>query len=166
MRPCRHCSHQNADHLAYCSRCGRRLPPGAFPSGPIGAFTVSAALGQTVVAQRPRATPAGAPTAGDLASGPTVAAPPGRRSRLRWVPDSIGYIYVYLRGKADAGERRRRLSSERDGAQALLSGAVRDLGSSIVRDGIEHPDITDLREAVTRAQDERDHAVSDLAASE
>src|SRR5256885_3227397 len=26
MRSCRHCAHENADHLAYCSQCGRKLP--------------------------------------------------------------------------------------------------------------------------------------------
>ena len=25
MRSCRHCAHDNADHLAYCSQCGRKL---------------------------------------------------------------------------------------------------------------------------------------------
>src|SRR5260370_647225 len=27
MRSCRHCGHQNADHLGYCSQCGKRLGP-------------------------------------------------------------------------------------------------------------------------------------------
>ena len=26
MRSCRHCAHENADHLAFCSQCGRKLP--------------------------------------------------------------------------------------------------------------------------------------------
>jgi hypothetical protein len=34
---------------------------------------------------------------------------PVSRSRLRWAAGSIGYIYVFLRDKLDAGERRRRL---------------------------------------------------------
>ena len=26
MRSCHHCAHENADHLAFCSQCGRKLP--------------------------------------------------------------------------------------------------------------------------------------------
>src|SRR5262245_22129222 len=28
MRPCRLCGHENADHLPYCSQCGRRMEGG------------------------------------------------------------------------------------------------------------------------------------------
>src|SRR4051794_7985503 len=131
MRPCRHCSHQSADHLAFCVQCGRRLaasgglpsvagtagrPPGRTP--PAAPFT--AALSPTMVAA-PRVT-----------TGPGFAAPlggthPFRPSRIRWAGDSIGYIYVYMRGKLDAGERRRRLLEERAGAEALLASALTEV---------------------------------------
>ena len=53
-----------------------------------------------------------------------------------WVGDSIGYIYVYLRGRLDAEDRRRRLTEERAGAEAMLSGAYNELALSVLREGI------------------------------
>src|SRR5262245_26747302 len=111
MRSCRHCSHQNADHLAYCSRCGRRLGTTTLtsvgsPAGPSGALRVSGQVGMLTAAMSPTMV-AGATFPPNGAGAPNGA--PTRRSRLGWAPDSIAYIYVYLRGKVDAGERRRRL---------------------------------------------------------
>jgi chromosome segregation ATPase len=80
--------------------------------------------------------------------------------------DSIGYIYVYLRSKLDAGERRRRLLEERTGAEALLSGAVNELGLAVLREGVQHPELTGLLEAVGRAHARRESAAADMAASE
>src|SRR3954469_16017686 len=147
MRDCRHCAHENADHLAYCSRCGRRLP--ALTSRTMAALagpqrssdprlSATAAISHTVVAPSPDAEGNGRARSGS--------------GRLRWAGDSIGYIYVYMRGKLDAGERRRRLGEERDGAQAMLGGAIRDLGSAILRDGVQHPELTGLLEAIGRAE--------------
>lgn len=90
----------------------------------------------------------------------------GNRARFGWVGDSIGYIYVYLRGKLDAEERRRRLLEERAGAKALLSGAINELGITVLREGIQHPDITGLLEAIGRAHARREAAAADMAASE
>src|SRR5688572_1294918 len=153
MRVCNHCSHENADHLGYCSQCGRRLPrtDGASPALTIRDMRMGdMALQRTVM----MATPAMAGVA------------PGSRSRAHWIGDSIGYIYVYLRGKLDAGERRRRLVEERAGAEALLAGAVNELGQLVLRDGVQHPEVTGLLEAIGRAHARREAAVADTATSE
>jgi len=91
---------------------------------------------------------------------------PRPRSRAHWIGESIGYIYVYLRGKLDAGERRRRLVEERAGAEALLAGAVNELGLLVLRDGVQHPEVTGLLEAIGRAHARRESAVADTATSE
>ena len=75
--------------------------------------------------------------------------------------DSIGYIYVYMRGKVDAGERRRRLLEERAGAETLLAGAISEVGLAVLREGIQHPEITGLLEAVGRAHARREGAAAD-----
>jgi chromosome segregation ATPase len=91
---------------------------------------------------------------------------PARRSWLGWAGGSIAYIYVYLRGKLDAGERRRRLIEERDGAQTMLTGTVRDLGAGVLREGIRHPDLSGLLEAIAREETRRASAIADIGASE
>jgi hypothetical protein len=179
MRACRHCSHENADHLAYCSRCGRRLQ--SLASAAVRAGRGVDALASTAaVARTMFATPAPArpllPNAAPLnggAGGARTATPsghggpaPGRPSGLRWVGDSIGYIYVYTRGKLDAGERRRRLGEERDGAEAMLAGAIRELGATILREGIQHGPFTALIDAIKRAEVRRETAAGDIVASE
>ncbi len=90
----------------------------------------------------------------------------GPPSRLRSGADAIGYIFVFLRGKVAAGKRRRRLGEERDGAATLLASAIRDLGTTVLRDGVQHPDLTGLLEAIGRAEAQREGALADLAASE
>ena len=179
MRACRHCSHENADHLSYCSRCGRRLVSGALRALESGA---GRAIGRGAGAVRGAPSPAFSPTlvstltpAGRTGpatlaiTGPRTradSAPKARRSRLGWAGESIGYIYVYLRGKLDAEERRRRLTEERAGAEALLSGAINELASVVLREGISHPDLTGLLEAIGQAQARREAATADMAASD
>jgi chromosome segregation ATPase len=90
---------------------------------------------------------------------------PVSRSRLRWAAGSIGYIYVFLRDKLDAGERRRRLIEERLGAEALLSGALNGLALVVLREGVQHADLTGLLEAIGRAHARRESAAADMAAS-
>ena len=87
-------------------------------------------------------------------------------SRIIWAGQSIAYIYVFMRGKMAAGERRKRLGEERDGAETLLAGAIRDLGATVLREGVQHPDLTGLLEAIGRAEARREGAIADLAASE
>jgi hypothetical protein len=186
MRACRHCSHENADHLSYCSRCGRRLASGAYQTLEAGARgrgtgrgpLTSAALSPTMVSapsgvarsgSLPSAGRTGAATLAITASGIPAEASrtaPIVRSRLGWAGESIGYIYVYLRGKLDAGERRKRLTEERVGAEALLSGAINELALGVLREGISHPDLTGLLEAIGRAQARREAAAADMAASD
>ena len=98
------------------------------------------------------------------AGGP--ASPTRPRSRVRWLGESIGYIYVYLRGKLDAGERRRRLVEERTGAEALLAGALNELGQIVLREGVQHAELTGLLEAIGRAHARRESAAADTATSE
>jgi predicted nucleic acid-binding Zn-ribbon protein len=85
---------------------------------------------------------------------------------LSWAGDAIGYIYVYLRDKLDAGARRRRLTEERSGAESLLSGAINELAATILRDGVQHPDFTGLLEAIGRAHARREAAASDVEAAD
>ena len=85
---------------------------------------------------------------------------------MRWLGESIGYIYVYLRGKLDAGERRRRLIEERAGAEALLAGALNELGQIVLREGIQHSELTGLLEAIGRAHARREAAAADATSSE
>jgi hypothetical protein len=178
MRACRHCSHENADHLSYCSQCGRRLVSGAMRTleagggrgtgrsagGSLGLGATAAFSPTLVSTSRPMAKTGPATVA--LSGSGMRAAAPQRRSRLGWMGDSIGYIYVYLRGKLDAEERRRRLTEERVGAEALLSGAINELAGLVLREGISHPDVTGLLEAIGRAQARREAATADMAAAD
>src|SRR5580692_873421 len=115
MRLCRHCAHESADHLSFCSRCGHRFAtattglPAVAALGPRGLDRAygATAFSRTLVATPGRTgRPTGRPTVasgarfvGAAGTGPTTdfgnrAAP---RSRLRWAAGSIGYIYVFLR---------------------------------------------------------------------
>lgn len=179
MRPCRHCAHESADHLSFCSRCGRRFATattGLRAVAALGQRGLDRAYGATAFSRTLVATPGrttGRPTVASgarlvgSAMGPTTdfgnrAAP---RSRLRWAASSIGYIYVFLRDKLDAGERRRRLVAERQGAEALLSGALNELATIVLREGVQHADLTGLLEAIGRAHARRESAAADMAAS-
>lgn len=188
MRPCRHCAHQSADHLSFCSQCGHRFAatsPGLPTLGSVGPRGLdrayaTAAFSRTLVAtdrgagSTGRATVAGTPSgSGRMRTNgqPNVrvqtdsAGRPVSRSRLRWAAGSIGYIYVFLRDKLDAGERRRRLIEERLGAEALLSGALNGLALVVLREGVQHADLTGLLEAIGRAHARRESAAADMAAS-
>jgi hypothetical protein len=178
MRLCRHCAHENADHLAFCSQCGRKLGKTDTAMAPFLRASVNsdtaAAYTRTVLA-----TPGPAPITGratvavrrsfsgrrnGIAAAQPQPTPP--RSRVRWLGESVGYIYVYLRGKLDAGERRRRLLEERTGAEALLAGALNELGQIVLREGIQDAELTGLLEAIGRAHARRESAAVDTATSE
>ena len=176
MRLCRHCTHENADHLAFCSQCGRKL---AKTDGALAAYRRPSGGGDGAAYSRTvLATPGPASTTGratvvggrnlsgrlsGVADGPASLRP---RSRVRWLGESVGYIYVYLRGKLDAGERRRRLVEERTGAEALLAGALNELGQIVLREGVQHAELTGLLEAIGRAHARREAAAVDTATSE
>jgi hypothetical protein len=183
MRPCRHCAHQNADHLSFCAQCGHRFATtvGLSAVGSVGPRGLDRAYATAAFSRTLVATPRGAggtgratvamPGAitgagrgnGRAPSGPT--ARPASRSGLRWAAGSIGYIYIFLRDKLDAGARRRRLSEERVGAEALLSGALNELALVVLREGVQHADLTGLLEAIGRAHARRESAAADMAAS-
>jgi len=180
MRSCRHCAHENADHLAFCSQCGRKLAKTDAPMAallgirrPSGAGD-AAAYTRTVLATPGPASSTGRATVASARhlsirpdGGAGIATAPARpRSRVRWLGESIGYIYVYLRSKLDAGERRRRLTEERAGAEALLAGALNELGQIVLREGIQHGELTGLLEAIGRAHARREAAAADAASSE
>ncbi len=186
MRSCLHCAHENADHLPYCSQCGRRFagttlsPDGGYASarGQMAAMSPSAVMSRTMLATPPQRNGAGSSKGANgfhtgpqtLAMGPAAFARENGSSRstngLRGAGDSIAYIYVFLRGKIHAGERRRRLIEERDGATTLLAGAIRDLGTTVLREGVQHTDLTGLLEAIGRAEASREGAIADLDAAE
>jgi hypothetical protein len=135
--------------------------------GQMAALSPTAAISRTMLAQSTNGITGPATVAmtpGAMARGPAAPAhPPGR---VRYAFQSIGYIYVFLRGKVAAGERRRRLIEERDGAETLLAGAIRDLGTTVLREGVQHPDLTGLLEAIGRAEAKREGAIADLAVAE
>ncbi len=141
MRSCRHCAHENADHLAFCSQCRpktaphRRWTAGRQPAhdrdpaptrGRCWRRRARSDDGGTPSPARGRCSTGRCRPSGRASAG--APAPTACRSRVRWLGESIGYIYVYLRGKLDAGEHRRRLLEERSGAETLLAGALNELG--------------------------------------
>jgi chromosome segregation ATPase len=138
------------------------LSPTAAISRTMLATPTNGATGRSAAAMTPEALARG----GGPITGKMTGKVAGRSSQLGWAGDSIGYIYVFLRGKLDAGERRRRLVEERDGAETLLSGAIRDLGATVLREGVQHADLTGLLEAFGRAEARREGALADIAASE
>jgi hypothetical protein len=173
MHACGHCSHQNADHLAYCSKCGKRLAGATLlpliastPRGQMAALSPTAALSRTMLAQPTNGVTGPQTVAIPGATTRTNGTPTSATSRLGYSVQSIGYIYVFARGKMAAGERRRRLIEERDGAETLLASAIRDLGSTVLREGVQHPDLTGLLEAIGRADARREGAIADLADAE
>jgi hypothetical protein len=144
-------------------------PSAGYPSTTTGAMSRTV-LAPLTPAPTPRPGPRPAPGTGQRPAGNSSAGGArravGSASRLGWLAGSIGYIYVYLREKVDAGERRRRLIAERDGTERLLAGALKELGLTILKQGIQHGDLTGLLEAVGRADARRETATADIAASE
>jgi hypothetical protein len=177
MRSCRHCAHENADHLAFCSQCGHKLPRTEAAqlavrrtTGDIGGYS------RTMLATPSPASTTGRPTVASgrgfalspttFSTGPVTVPPAEPPSRVRWMGESVGYIYVFLRSKLDAGERRRRLLEERTGAEALLAGALNELGQIVMREGVQHAELTGLLEAIGRAHARREAAAADATSSE
>jgi hypothetical protein len=176
MRTCQHCAHETADHLSFCSACGRWLGAptsgmSAFAGGLETRVRGAAAYSRTMVATSPgaitgRSTVPLTGRGGTTAERAAAQASAERLTGFSWAGDAIGYIYVYLRDKLDAGARRRRLIEERAGAEALLSGAINDLAATVLRDGVQHPDFTGLLEAIGRSHARREAAAADLDAAD
>ncbi len=174
MRTCKHCAHSTADHLCFCSACGHWLGAptsgmSAFAGGLDDRVRGTAAFSRTLVAA-PRGAVTGPSTValrGTTTTERTVAEAPNKKlTGLSWAGDAIGYIYVYLRDKLDAGARRRRLTEERTGAEAMLSGAINDLAATVLREGVQHADFTGLLEAIGRAHARREAAAADVEAAD
>src|SRR5579863_4907821 len=171
MRTCKHCAHETADHLSFCSACGHWLGAptsgmSAFAGGLEARVRGTAAFSRTMVATSPGAITGRStvPLRGPATTERTVAETP--KTGLSWAGDAIAYIYVYLRDKLDAGARRRRFSEERAGAEALLSGAINELAATVLREGIQHPDFTGLLEAIGRSHARREAAAADVEAAD
>ena len=174
MRTCKHCAHQSANHLAFCAACGHWLgtpTSGMSAFGRLGGNGTDRARGTAAFSRTMVAAPSGSitgrstgrstggstgPLPGETTTNRALAAQPKRG--LSWAGDAIGYIYIYLRDKVDAGARRRRLAEERTGAEALLSGALNELAATVLREGVQHPDFTGLLEAIGRAHARREAA--------
>jgi hypothetical protein len=171
MRTCKHCAHETADHLSFCSACGRWLGAptsrmSAFAGGLETRVRGAAAYSRTMVATAPGSVTGRSTVAlkGATTTERRAAEPP--KTGLSWAGDAIGYIYVYLRDKLDAGARRRRLTEERAGAEALLSGAINDLATTVLREGVQHQDFTGLLEAIGRSHARREAAAADVDAAD
>jgi hypothetical protein len=165
MRSCGSCGHVNADHLAYCFGCGRRLRP----------------IGEGPLAGRPEEAvtiadlPAGAAAAGLAATialqtlGPKEGGPSdgqGRRHPVSRAYQATRYVFTTIRGRMDAEERRRHLVAETEGARRMAEGTLVEIGQTVLAQGITHPELQILIESVTKQRARRDTVTSDLAAAE
>ncbi len=146
----------------FAGATGRDTGLGSLSAG--GPVSLTGAMSRTVLAPLPAGSSSSLADATPRPSGSTAAG--AGASRIGWLAGSIAYIYVFLREKLDAGARRRRLVEERDGAARLLGGAVKELGATILAQGIQHPDLTGLLEAIGRADARREAAAADIVASE
>src|SRR5436189_5332366 len=123
MRACASCGHANADHLAYCFGCGRRLRPlGAFVPAPAIAVPLPAAavsLAEDATVSELAATMAIDP----LLIGAELGPPRTRNALLRGY-DAARYVFTTIRGRLDAEERRRQLLREAEGAKRMAEGTL------------------------------------------
>ena len=174
MRTCAHCGHANADHLPYCAACGKRLrtlgPTGETPAPqldarltpPVRAEGGSSGFAATVALGPARPGPS-------LASEPTALAPvvaPSAGSAWGRAGESVKYVFATIRGRIDAEEQRRNLTSERDGARRMAESTLIELGHAVLVQGIEAPALRELTEAAARLKKRREAVATDLAAAE
>ena len=176
MRPCRHCSHENADHLAFCSQCGRKF---AKTDGALAALRrLSSPSDAGAYSRTMLATPGPASITGRA----TVASPrhlSGRQS-------GFGAATMPARpDRASAGSANRSGTSTSTCAASWTRasgggawsrsaparrpcwpGALNELGQVVLREGVQHAELTGLLEAIGRAHARREAAVADTATSE
>src|SRR5262245_52414977 len=99
MRSCRHCAHENADHLAFCSQCGRKLArtDGALPvlrrlgAGDAAAYSRTVMATPGPVSTTARTSVSGSRSLSGLHGGFAAEpeAPARPRSRVRWLGESV-----------------------------------------------------------------------------
>jgi len=162
MRACARCGYENADALAYCFRCGRRLGVrGAATATPAGAAAVGAGESPTAgFAATVALSPAGAGK--DVAAAP--APPPA--GVLRRSAGALSYLFAYVRGRIDAEDRKRTLAEERRGAERMIEATLAELGAAIVANPAPPPALADAVAAVTAARQRQQTAAGDLANAE
>jgi hypothetical protein len=186
MRVCSRCGYASADHLSYCVQCGRRFAsspegrePAAITARSATPFAVTLALSGEdarvtadapghIAGQDPGSVPGRSSEQGGTYDDPRDDRqdPKNRGNALRAAVESMRYVFTHLRGRVDAGARRRRLADEREGAVRLASGALVDLGQSVLTEGINSPELNGLLEAVGAAEAQRENAVGEMAAAE
>ncbi len=171
MRACGRCGHDNADHLPYCCSCGRRIEKaaGVLPLGPRQetSLSTSTAIGAGTVA--------GTASAG-FAATVALSKVRGENAPLTGKPkdsgaflqafDALRYVFVYVRGRIDAEDRRRAHVDERDGAKRLLDAALIELGRIVLHARPETPELAKTIDAVAGSEARRQAAIADLAAAE
>jgi len=175
MRTCAQCGHANADHLPYCAACGKRLrapgPAGETPAPQLGGRLTpaparaeggSSGFAATVALGPPRPGPVLAGDATELA--PVVAPAPG--SVWARAGESVKYVFATIRGRIDAEEQRRNLTSEREGARRMAESTLIELGHAALIQSIEAPALRELTEAAARLKKRREAVAADLAAAE
>ena len=163
MRTCAHCGHANADHLPYCSACGKRVRPVSLaetPAPQLGQRTPGdTGFAATVALGPARAAELTAVAAGE----PAVVAPASAWARAR---ESVGYVFATIRGRIDADEQRRHLRGECEGARRMAESTLVELGHAVLVQGIDSPRLCELTEAATRLKKRREAVATDLAAAE
>jgi len=168
MRSCGSCGHANADHLAYCFGCGRRLRPigdGGLSGRPDEAVTIAdlpagAAAGMAAGLAATIALETMGPPHDARSDGP------GRRHPASRAYQAARYVFTTIRGRMDAEERRRHLVAETEGARRMAEGTLVEIGQTVVAQGITHPELQLLVDSLTKQRARRETVSSDLAAAE
>jgi len=169
MTVCPGCRHPNAEHLAYCSECGRRVRPPAAGVDDAARATpaptlptplpgrTSAELAATVALNSPAV---GGP------SSPSAATPEPAPGAIPSALRAVHYVFSTIRGRLDADERRRQLTAERDNALRLSEGTLTEVGQTVLAQNIASPRLDELRWTAQRLANRRAVILADLAATE
>lgn len=167
MRTCASCDHLNADHLAYCFGCGRRLR--AVGADPALADTLGALPANVRLATGASSPALAATIALDVLGTPPgsgAAAATGPHHPVRRAYDAARYVFTTIRGRMDADERRRRLLQETEGARRLAEGTLVEIGQTVLAQRISHTELEPLTVAAVALRARREGVISDLAAAE
>jgi len=169
MNVCPGCRHPNAEHLAYCSECGRRVrPPAAGVDGAALATpapTLATPLASRTSAELAATVALNAPAVG-APSSLSSATPEPARGAIRAGLRAVHYVFTTIRGRLDADERRRQLADERDNALRLSEGTLTEVGQTVLAQNIASPRLDELRWTAQRLTNRRAVILADLAATE